>query len=103
MKPVDLDGKYGDPVVKAKDPRDWAGPSMIGRKFSECPAEYLELLADRYVYFAEKNDENDEKTDKGVPKSKYALADAARCRGWAARIRSGAHVPPADEPADERW
>jgi hypothetical protein len=24
----DLDGKYGDPVVKAKDPRDWNGPTM---------------------------------------------------------------------------
>src|SRR4051812_5509778 len=48
------DGQHGDPLIKAKDPRDWAGDSMKGRKFSECPPEYLDLLAARYDYFAEK-------------------------------------------------
>ena len=51
----DLDGPYGDPEIKAKAPRDWTGPEMTGRRMSECPAEYLDLLAERFDYFAEKN------------------------------------------------
>lgn len=85
---ADLLGKYGDPVIKARDPRDWAGPSMKGRRLSECSAEYLDLLAKRYDFFAQKaNDENDQK------KLKYARLDARRARGWAARIRAGKHTP----------
>ena len=75
-------GPHGDPVVKAKDPRDWTGPPMKGRKFSECPPEYLDLLADRYDYFATKDDAD----EKAV---KYAKLDAARARAWAARLRVG--------------
>jgi len=94
---VNLDDQYGDPTIKAKDPRDWAGESMQGRKFSECPVEYLDLLADRYDYFA--GNETDAK------KANYNRLDAARARGWAARIRDG-YVPPAvgkDPDFDERW
>ena len=78
---VDLDSEHGNPEVKAKDPRDWSGPSMFGKRFSECPATYLDVLADRYDHFASK--ETDEK------KRKYNLLDAARARGWAARVRAG--------------
>lgn len=77
----DLDSKYGDPEVRAKDPRDWTGVPMKGLKFSECPAEYLDLLADRFDYFAGK--EPDPK------KANYNRKDAARARGWAARKRAG--------------
>ncbi len=96
---VNLDDQWGDPVIKAKDPRDWAGETMQGRKFSECPAEYLDLLADRYDYFAEREDDQ--------KKAGYNRLDAARARGWAARIRNGEHVPMAmdeDDPNfDGRW
>jgi hypothetical protein len=92
-------GPHGDPVIKAKDPRDWSGPPMTGRKFSECPPEYLDMLADRYDYFATK--------DEDATKQRYAKMDAARARGWAARLRAGWTAPtPApqggfsDEPAD---
>lgn len=78
---ADLDGQHGDPVIKAKDPRDWSGPSMVGRRFSQCPAEYLDLLADRYDYFASK--ETDPK------KARYNALDAGRARGWARRVREG--------------
>jgi hypothetical protein len=88
----DLDGQYGDPEVRAKDPRDWNGPSMKGRHFSECPPEYLDLIAERLDYFAEQADEEGKKTEKGQPVSKYNRADAARARGWAKRIRDGRHV-----------
>jgi hypothetical protein len=86
---IDLEGPYGDPLIKAKDPRDWNGPSMNGRHLSECPPEYLDLLASRYDYFAGK--EEDEK------KKRYAVIDAAKARAWAARLRSG-YQPKAPEP-----
>lgn len=88
----DLDGKYGDPVVNAKDPRDWTGPSMKGRKFSDCPPDYLDLLASRFDYFAEEAELENKVTDKGKPVAPYNRRDAARARGWAKRIRSGQHV-----------
>ncbi len=78
---VDLDGKHGDPEVKAADPRDWTGPTMRGRRFSACPPEYLDLLADRFDYFASKDDD--------PKKRRYNELDAARARGWAERIRNG--------------
>ena len=92
---VNLDDQWGDPTIKAKDPRDWAGVTMQGRKFSECPAEYLDLLADRYDYFAEREDD--------PKRANYNRIDAARARGWAVRIRDG-YEPQTDpvEP-DERW
>jgi hypothetical protein len=95
---VDLDGPHGDPEVKAKDPRDWTGEPMKGRKFSECPADYLDLMAERFDFFAGK--ETDEK------KAKYNRLDAARARGWAQRIRGGyvpAATPALEEPSDAAW
>lgn len=91
---VDLDGKYGNPVIRAKDPRDWQGESMKGRRLSECPPEYLDLVAERCDYFASK--ESDQK------KQGYALLDAQRARGWAARLRSGWTAPSATT-SGEAW
>lgn len=81
---VDLDGPHGDPIVRAKDPRDWTGEPMKGRNFSQCPADYLDMIAERFDYFASK--EEDPK------KAKYNRLDAGRARGWAQRVRNG-HVP----------
>lgn len=88
----DLDGKYGDPVVNTKDPRDWMGPTMKGYRFSECPADYLDLLADRFDYFAQKAEDTNEEYN-GKPVAPYRRKDAARARGWAQRIRDGTHAP----------
>lgn len=93
-----LDGPHGDPDVRQKDPRDWAGDTMKGKRFSECPADYLDLLAERYDYFAGR--ETDEK------KAGYNRLDAQRARGWAARLRGGwvAPVRSVDETQGEpRW
>lgn len=84
------DGPYGNPVIKAKPPRDWTGEDMTGRHFSDCPPEYLDLLAERFDYFASK--ETDPK------KQKYNLLDARRARGWAARLRNGYQPDQAHEP-----
>jgi hypothetical protein len=84
----DLDGKYGDPKVNF-NPRDWRGDSIKGARYSECPAEFLDLLASALDYFARKADENGETASNGKPKSFYSKKDAARARGWAKRIRAG--------------
>lgn len=88
-------GPHGDPIIKAKDPRDWSGEPMTGKRFSECPPEYLDLLADRYDYFAGKDDSTDEKR-------RYAKLDGARARAWAARLRSGWTAPAPAGRVDER-
>ncbi len=85
----DLDGQWGDPVVRAKDPRDWTGESQLGKPFSECPAEYLDLVASRLDFFAEKAEAEGTLTTSGKPVAPYNRKDAARARGWAARIRHG--------------
>jgi hypothetical protein len=84
---ADLDGPHGDPTIRAKSPRDWTGDEMLGRRFSECPPDYLDLLAARFEFFNTK--ETDEK------KRSYNTRDAARARGWAARLRAGWTAPKA--------
>lgn len=91
----DLDGRYGNPQVKFM-PRDWTGPSFVGRPMSECPADLLDLLAETFEYFARKSDEAGELTNKNKPVGDYKRQDAARARGWAKRIRDGKVPPPSD-------
>lgn len=103
----DLESQWGDPIIKATDPRDWTGGNMKGRHFSECPPEYLDLVASRLDYFAKRADENGEVTSTGKPKSKYSRLDASRARGWAARMRAGKVRTPnpmtADDVVDANW
>jgi hypothetical protein len=105
---ADLDSKYGDPELKFT-PRDWQGDSYKGRKFSECPAALLDLVADSLDYFARKSEEAGELTSGGKPVAPYKRKDAARARGWAARVRAG-KVPQAvgasgdgDFITDDAW
>lgn len=75
---ADLDGANGDPVVKFP-PKSWKGPNYSGKRFSDCPADFLIVLAEFLEW----------KGSNPLPdKEKYArfdLLDAARARGWAAR------------------
>lgn len=91
----DLDGQYGDPNVR-KDPPRWSGESHAGKRYSDCPPEYLETLAGLLDWQAGKDEE------KGDPDSlKYAgykRKDASRARGWAKRLRDGWTRPGADDP-----
>lgn len=88
----DLDGPHGDPMVKFM-PRDWTGPTFKNRRFSECPPDLLDLIADTFEWFGDQAEQKDERTASGKPVAPYKRADAARARGWAARIRTGKHVP----------
>ncbi len=94
---ADLDGPYGNPPVKF-NPRDWTGESCKGLTFSECPAEFLDMLAETFDYFAQKAEEKNEMTTSGKPVAPYKRKDAARARGWARRIRAG-YKPPTSAPA----
>lgn len=102
----ELDSQYGDPEIKMVDPRDWSGDSMKGRRMSECPPEYLDMLADRWEYFIDQAREKlttEEDADEVVAlkkKIKYNTKDAARARGWAKRLRGG-WTPPPEEPISE--
>lgn len=101
-KPVasdrDLDGKYGDPKLNFI-PRDWTGPhSYKGRRFSECPADLLDMVASTFDYFAQQAEKTDERANNGKPVADYKRADAARARGWAKRMRDGKHRHIENEP-----
>lgn len=90
----DLDGKWGDPLIRF-NPRGWKGPSLKDRKMSQCPAEFLDLLAEAHDWFAEKAEQNGEmtKSENPKPKGPFERQAAARARGWAKRIRAGGGAP----------
>lgn len=98
----DLDSQWGDPQVKF-NPRDWNGEDCKGLKFSRCPPDFLDMLAETFDYFAGKAEAADEKTDKGKPVAPYKRADAARARGWAARIRAGKVAQTPNGATDGEW
>ncbi len=90
---ADLDGQYGDPVIRAKDPKEWRGDSQTGKPFSACPPAYLDLVASRLDYFADKAEQDGTLTSSGKPVAPFNRRDAARARGWAARLRAGWKPP----------
>lgn len=98
----ELDDKFGNlPIKKNPSPKYWKGESFVGRPFSECDPDYLDAFAkwkEASVYMKEKDialipDGEEKKTQ-----AKYAgfdRKDAARARGWAARIRKSGWKPAA--------
>jgi len=85
-KPVDISGEYGDKEVR-KDPQRWQGPSMVGKRWSQCPADYLEMLAGLCDWKANKNDEEFASTGNADKKkyARYEREDAKRIRAHAQR------------------
>jgi hypothetical protein len=100
---ADLDGQWGDPEVR-KDPKRWDGESMVGKRFSQCPAEFLRTLASFFIWQAEKDEKSGD--EQKIKYAGYKRRDAARALGWAKRIDAG-YKPPANplEPAaaEEGW
>lgn len=97
---ADLDSQYGDPQVTF-NPRDWPGTSCKGLQMSQCPAEFLDMIAETFEYFARKAEENNETTSSGKPVAGFKRKDAARARGWAKRVREGKVAAPA--AAGDDW
>lgn len=93
---AELDGGYGDKEIR-KDPKRWAGASYVGARYSQCPSDYLCVLADFLDWKAAKEAEKPEpkKHANGTPYFEYDRKDAALCRGWAARNRGKELPPPA--------
>lgn len=85
----ELDSPKGSPEVKFQ-PRDYRGASMVGRKYSACTPEFLDLLAEALQYSG-----THPKPDK-IQFAKFNLLDAARARSWARRLRAGWKPPAAD-------
>lgn len=94
---ADLDGQYGNPVVR-KDPPRWTGSSFVGATFSDCPPDYLRILADLLVWRAGKADEEGRTTKGGKPQSEFLRKDAARALGWAQRNERKAAPRPKAKP-----
>jgi hypothetical protein len=93
---ADLDGRYGDPEVK-RDPPRWDGESFKGRRYSACSSAFLLDLANFLDWKAGKTEEEG---DPGRLRfARYDRLDAARARGWAARIDAGQVAQ--DDPTDE--
>ena len=100
----DLDSDWGNPIV-GKDPKRWienGGDSFAGCKMSECPAEYLDAVANLFDWMADKDDEAGRNGETYFNKKKQALVpkdgafkrkDASRARGWAKRARAGGQAP----------
>lgn len=88
---AELDGAYGDPVVKYPS-KKWTGPSFEGKRYSQCSPEFLEDHAKYQDWRARKA------TEEGNPdRAGYAAKDGRLARGWAARLRASpapAHVDP---------
>jgi len=93
----DLDGQYGNPEVR-KHPKQWKGPAgeFVGKKYSECSPEFLDVLADLKDWMAGKADEETDPEKKKY--AKWNRLDAARARGWAVRIRKVGYRPAAPPP-----
>ena len=91
---ADIDGPRGDPEVRFM-PKRWTGPDCKGRPFSACEPEFLDLLADAYEWFAQRDDESGAVDKNGSPKSKWSRLDASRARAWSARLRGDSGAAPA--------
>lgn len=92
----DLDSQYGDPEVRF-DPKRWDGPSYVGKRYSECPSDYLDTLAGFLDWSAGKDESSGD--EKKVKNASYRRRDAARARGWSRRnAGQRAEPPPSREP-----
>lgn len=96
---ADIDGPRGDPEVRFM-PKRWTGADCKGQKFSACEPEFLDMLADAYEWFAQRDDESNALDKNGAPKSKWSRLDASRARAWSARLREqGGDSAPRARPA----
>lgn len=97
---ADLDGKYGDPVVRL-DPKRWTesgGESCVGLAYSACPAAFLDELA-AFLEWSSARPRAGLTPEDAAKYARYDATDAARARGWAARVKAGVAKPAAVVPA----
>lgn len=83
----ELESPKGNPTVKFV-PKSWTGADYKSHKYSECSPEFLDCLAG-FLDWAANRKRTQPKDDQEAAKAKWDELDAARARGWAARLRSG--------------
>lgn len=99
----DLDSDKGDPkiVYDPKSPKYWEGASYVGLHYSEVPdPAYLDAMAkylDAYAWAAGKNAAEGQDVEKNEKNARFKALDAARARGWAARLRARGTPQSADD------
>jgi hypothetical protein len=91
----DLEGRFGNPKVR-RDPKRWAGDSYVGALYSECPSDYLLVLAESLEYFAEKDSKKPDAKmhNNGTFYWRYDMQNAALARGWSSQNRGKTLPPP---------
>jgi hypothetical protein len=97
----DLDGKYGDPDIR-RDPPRWSGESYAGKRYSESSPEFLECIAGFLDWAAGQAESKNELTGGGQPRAPFLRRDAARARGWRARLLGGGAQPARQEAPRQR-
>ena len=101
--------EWADKTIQ-KDPPRWNGGSYVGRRYSQCPPDYLEVLAG-YLDWKAANPRKDDAgnvltNNKGRPWHEVDAFEAQIVRAWARRnaARGPAMAAPAaayEAPADD--
>lgn len=95
--PAELDDKYGDIKIPL-DPKQWRGPSYKGRPASQCPPEFLDMVAS-FFQWAGETAEREGTEYKGKPEAPRKFRDARLARGWALRHRLSGKTFDTPKPA----
>ena len=95
-----LDKEWADKVIQ-KDPKRWKGAPMVGRHYSEAPADWLDMAAGALEYKVAQAKQDptprlqpEGRKDAGKPWYLVDEFEAKLVRAWARRNRQ---MPPAAE------
>ena len=97
-----LENTWADRTIP-KDPKQWKGRSQVNRRYSQAPAEWLEMAASNADFKAQKGREEVpvRLNNKGKPWHESDTFEAKLLRAWANRARQRpAPAPPKSAPAD---
>lgn len=72
-----------DPVVKVQ-PKGWKGEDLRGRRFSECPPNFLGMLSHMLDAFADKSEEDGD--PQKLLYAKWDRENAETARRWRAKL-----------------
>lgn len=97
-----LDNAWADKTI-GKDPKQWKGPTQVGRLYSRAPVEWLKMAANNMDFKAQKGREEVpvRMNDKGKPWHESDTFEAKIMRGWAARNANKPATAPKPKSADD--
>ena len=102
-----LDNAWANRAID-RDPKQWKGPTQVGKTYSRAPVEWLQMKAGNMDFKAQKGREENpvrmnpkpNKQGKIVPYYESDLFEAKILRGWAAR-NANKPKPPPPAPVDD--